>query len=227
MTAAAIEETTPVREGIEQPTAEEATALGLGSILTAADQRNLRARARWYDGGAIYATPMFEQLSDAEYHAMAAYHEAGHAVVGILFGLPLLEAVVGAPGPERRGRVIHRGIATNTGSADSYVTWGPYANFPCERYNAMCWAGQRAQRRAVADRGWLNPDTDLDVRIGGWHDAALVLCVAERTGLPEDDGLAEADELVDQYWPVIEEVTAALIAAERLDGALVHRMVTR
>ncbi|MFC5148921.1 hypothetical protein [Streptomyces aureoversilis] len=162
-------------------------------------------------------------LSPGQLHARDAHHEAGHAVVGIVLGLPVTRATLHvrsdlAPAPP--------GTYVETG----HVALGPFVA-PLEDLVTFHMAGVRAAHRWLDEQRLLTPATAfLNDVIGGLGDQASLRAVkTERpvqftwgTGRPDTlrdswdhvdvaEVYSRADALIKLYWPQITSVAHHLL----------------
>jgi hypothetical protein len=145
-----------------------------------------------------------------------AFHESGHALVGMRFGLRLdrvrlLEVHVSHP---------QQGILTS-----GVTTWGPSAWIGGHRFAVQCAAGSAAERRFAAEAGLLAPGNGhLFTHRHDRETAAAVLaqygCVlvaegpAPAHGATWHEATGEAEGLIDDLWPSLTTAAQALLAAE-------------
>ncbi|MFF8618281.1 hypothetical protein [Streptomyces sp. NPDC015350] len=162
-------------------------------------------------------------LSPGQLHARDAHHEAGHAVVGMVLGLPVTRATLHARSdltPAPPGTYVETG----------HVALGPFVA-PLEHILTFHMSGVRATHRWLDERGLLTPATAfLNDVIGGLGDQANLRAVeAERpvqftwgTGRPETlheswdhvdvaEIYSRADALIGLYWPQVTSVAYHLL----------------
>lgn len=161
-----------------------------------------------------YTIRTLPDLDNRTYEEGSAFHEAGHAVLGLAAGMPLNYVQV-----EARTDGIQDGFG-------GCVNWGDYST-PVEQWAAMCWAGQQAQMRWLRA---LNLDTAAnvaDVVNLAWDDTRRVLHEVRRVGLGEGAGWSLCEQLLDRWWPTVEDVAFALAADLYLPGDQVRGIAAR
>lgn len=150
----------------------------------------------------IRSLPDFDHRT---YDLVTALHESAHAVLGLIAEMPLNYA-------EIRPRTDE--IDTKPGGC---VNWGEFLT-PMDEWAAMVWAGQRAQMCWLTASGLDSAANRVDVTHIGCDDTRRVLQAASGHGLSDDLGWDLCGDRLEQYWPVIEWVADALLAAGRLTG---------
>lgn len=85
-------------------------------------------------------------LRDADLRRSIAVHEAGHAVLGFAFGIPVAAICV----REDLGRAGE--------GPSAWVQWGKSWDVPWRRYITMCAAGERAEDRRLREEGLWTPE---------------------------------------------------------------------
>jgi ATP-dependent Zn protease len=154
--------------------------------------------------------------AELEPHALAAYHEAGHAVVITALGGHVASATI-VPEVGPGGRVL-LGHVAHTGGAGLPASEGDVF-YRIERLVAMAMAGAIAVAIAEGARHadwWKGAQDDwADAeRIATWrapddHERALYLRWCE----------ARTWNLLTEHWPAVERVAEALVLHETLDHA--------
>lgn len=140
------------------------------------------------------------------YIRAAAIHEAAHAIVGVVAGLPLKSVRLNIFGDEHH----------STPGAE--VNWGPYS-VPVDGYLAMCWAGQQAVGRWLAGQWHDVTAADLvDVSFLGWDDTRQALNAIETHQLAARSGWTLGEQMVDERWEQIEALAALLVQQRCLLG---------
>jgi hypothetical protein len=142
--------------------------------------------------------------------SQVAYHEAGHAVVGLLTDHPLDEIVVRLDGG--------RGAVLTADDPSGWVRWGAYDCVIVETM-AMCWAGQVASQRRLVELGLTSDADRFDAVLGASCDASLVYDLAEEHQVRPESGMRLARGLVAAEWPAITRLAQVLQVRGRLDGA--------
>ena len=137
---------------------------------------------------------------------IAAYHEAGHAVVARMLGVRVKSVTI-QPTLNYSGRVLFDGLGRRTTEKKILITL----------------AGPHAQRRFAPNSAWrsgnkahLNSGYDFD-------NVALLIHDEHGNGKVADlywrYVMAKAEQLVEGWWPHIEAVASALLKRETLTGA--------
>jgi len=155
---------------------------------------------------------------------IAAYHEAGHAVMAVLTRTPLRDTTIVA---SRLGassgatRLVARGSVSKKFAAK--VKLGPREHRQVLRRACFYIAGEIAARR-FARSSWrtLHSRSDL-ANISRLLDS-LGLSEARLTALAKAI-VAEADSLIQANWSRVEAVASELLKRGRLTGAQVRRIV--
>lgn len=178
-----------------------------------------------------------------------AYHEAGHAVIGLAVQLPVALAVSVPIGRSRVGHVqmVHqktysigpgfrlvgdkykKTVPPKAAELDAFgneprkVEWTP------EQHRAeivMCFAGPMAEARLRNrdgdDRPWQILASSSDMWIARHHRGEL-----GEAAKPWEDYEREAAALVDKYWPMIEAVAERLMKVDYVTGHEVDAICAR
>ena len=178
-----------------------------------------------------------------------AYHEAGHAVIGLAVQLPVALAVSVPIGRSRVGHVqmVHqktysigprfrlvgdkykKTVPPKAAELDAFgneprkVEWTP------EQHRAeivMCFAGPMARRGYVTEMAM----TDLGQILASSSDMGIARHHRGELGeaaKPWEDYEREAAALVDKYWPMIEAVAARLMKVDYVTGHEVDTICAR
>jgi hypothetical protein len=149
--------------------------------------------------------------------ARTAYHEAGHLVIGSLFGFRCssvsirpdeergsLGRVIPLDGPESRSHRVDSGGQMVSGMSRETV----------EQWVCTIFAGFAAEVR-------FSPDTDDEARAGAWSDDEQAEDYLERAGMANDTKRhllrGRTAALIEQHWAAIEYVARALLKHEEFD----------
>ncbi|MCD9144363.1 hypothetical protein [Streptomyces albireticuli] len=163
----------------------------------------------WAEGVGLYECLGFE---DAVLRRAIAVHEAGHAVLCMAFGIPVVEICV----REDLGKTSGEGGA-------AWVRTGDYWDVSYMRYAAMCAAGERAQDRWMRETGLWTPQRAWAVERTAGSDrdvlaqALRTVCGTElrfgasRPGVQYGTVQAVADSALSHLWDRL------LCLAEALD----------
>lgn len=143
-------------------------------------------------------------LPAADYAAMVAHHEAGHAVVAILTGLPV--------------RWIE--IAENPRAPGSEVMIGPFQITACEWVSTL-WAGHRAQTRWLEENGLATAAT----RSAVYACCELDIRRISEFGPHAFGWSAAADRHLDGHWPAVQALAARLVPGKRVEGLEVRHLL--
>ena len=190
--------------------------------------------------------------SDRRLRAGIAYHEAGHAVVGRVLGVPVRQVSI-APrylSKPRRDRVVFPGVAFGhvafhrRGARDTWHLWRSQPEGPTSDRDipplgmaqwalddaTVCLAGPTAEASRYRLREWL---AQRDV--GRAYALFLALWPDGRERPEEElgrlwgdwfDGVARRTvDLVVAHWPAIENVAQALLERETFTGRQFARIV--
>jgi hypothetical protein len=172
-------------------------------------------------------------------HSSTAYHEAGHAVVGLALKLPIAFATI-KPRGSTLGHVSEAPVGRSVGTVyarGSYLK--PIADLseqdafgnPVAVHNhdwdaeiVMCIAGGMTQAKFLKDgRSW----RELGGTGGDKRAVAFALRkLGDKAGSIEEYE-AECAKLVEQHWPMIEAVAAKLLEEETLSGSDVEDICWR
>lgn len=181
---------------------------------------HVQAAARWWPAGFDLKTScekctaglasqpggkVLSTLTTAQVDRHAAIHEAGHAVIGVLTGHPLV-------------RVYIRDGAVGGQEPAGEVLWGPWTA-PALEHLATVWAGQVAGMRWLGEAGLKTRANQMDARFLAWRDSAEASHWCTNQGLPPGSGLDLATELVDQHWARIARLADVLVERGSLTGA--------
>jgi hypothetical protein len=122
-----------------------------------------------------------------------AVHEAGHAVVALVLGIPVTFVEIWRDG--------ERGEGPNGGNTQFEDGWDALW---LDKFT-MLWAGQEATDRWLTELGLGTDGNRLDMRFVARHDAAKFdTAIAENgLGFEFDAGVVKARELVDAKWEQI------------------------
>ncbi|MCX5215711.1 hypothetical protein OG689_41890 [Kitasatospora sp. NBC_00240] len=181
-----------------------------------------------FRGGMLDTATMTGGLDPEHLRLRNAHHEAGHAVIGMILGLPVTAAVLDAsPAPTS--------TPAGTYGESGHVSVGPFDATELDTVLAFYVAGVRAAHRWLFENGLLTPVTAFlnDVVAGVGDQVQLRAVQAERpilftygTGRPEDvpDGwdhvevasiYTRVDKLVDRHWPQVAAVALHLVSHSR------------
>ncbi|GAA3086399.1 hypothetical protein GCM10020000_86320 [Streptomyces olivoverticillatus] len=169
-------------------------------------------------------------LTPEQLHARNAHHEAGHAVVGIVLGLPVTSAIL-------HSRLDPTPTPPGTYGETGHVALSPFIA-QLDHILTFHIAGVRAAHRWLDEQGLLTPATAfLNDVLGGVGDQANLRAVkAERPvqftwgiGRPETlhencdhvevaEVYSRADALIRLYWPQITSVAHYLLVHGEADG---------
>lgn len=151
-----------------------------------------------------------DKITDDDWTATRAIHEAAHAVIGTIVGLTLTEVWVGA---RRQGRI---------GGEARFESGSPQA------LAVHLMAGPIAQTKAVADLGY-EPLVQAAVEgLSGQGDHATIdTRLAEGHVIWQAQADRDARVLLDtpSVWSAVKVVADALLVRGRLDGAAVRGLV--
>ena len=141
--------------------------------------------------------------------ARTAYHEAGHLVIGSLFGFRC--ASVSIRPDESRGS-LGRVVPLDRSEGSREVI---------EQRLCTLFAGWAAERR-------FSPGEEREAREAAWGDDAQAEGYLERLGMRTHTARhllrARTAALIEQHWPAIEYVARALLRHEELDGDEAERL---
>src|SRR5262249_38351197 len=168
-----------------------------------------------------------------------AYHEAGHAVIGLALKLPIafvtikptrgtLGHVNEAPTHHTIGPVYPRGQYRKPiiaeGDLDAFGNSVPEHNKDWHAETVMSIAGGMAQCEFLKDgRTWRElQGTATDRRLVAFARRKL----GDKAGSIEEYE-AECEKLIKQHWPMIEAVAAKLLKEETLSGSDVYAICWR
>lgn len=163
---------------------------------------------------------------------LTAYHEAGHAVIGLAVQLPIAYACSVPSGRKSVGHVDTEHRSTwSLGPGWSFKTTVPakargldaFGNVPrkIKRTPAehraeilMCFAGGMAEARLLGDApSWREKASSADLQIARFHRGEL-----RNQAAPWDQYERETAALVARYWPMIEAVASRLMQVEWISG---------
>jgi ATP-dependent Zn protease len=148
-----------------------------------------------------------------------AWHEAGHATVGLVLGRSLVEVSIGLNGPTpARTRW--------DAEPDPAYTRDEQGISRARRDVKICLAGRAAQEHATGVSAEHESSKDYFEALLAAEAAGLI----EDLGAPHAQSFLEAEQekvrhLVISLWPAIHAVAEALVANETLDGSAVRRIV--
>jgi hypothetical protein len=140
---------------------------------------------------------------------ITAYHEAGHAVLGLLVGMPLTSAEI---------------EPTDQGMANANVMWADDSTDAVD-YMAMCWAGQVTALVRLEQLGLSTPDNRFDIVYSAWGDVDEVYRLASERRMARISGLVLAEQRVRQQWSAIARLAGELARRRMLTGAEVREIV--
>ena len=150
--------------------------------------------------------------------ARTAYHEAGHLVIGMLFGFRC--SSVSIRPDEMRGS-LGRVVPLGGHAGQAAVDLGRGA---VERWLCVLFAGYAAEVRFA-------PDARNAAREGARGDDEQAEDYLERAGIANDSTRhllrARTAELVEEHWATIESVARALLKHEEFDAGEVERICER
>jgi hypothetical protein len=203
--------------------------------------RNLRVQVLKLEGKVRKLTQedmwrKFHLDSDERKHT--AYHEAGHAVIGLAVQLPVAYAV---SVPSGRAKVGHVGMAhecnRSIGPGYRLIDVGrkaaeldAFGNVPRERvwsleeHHAeviMCLAGPMAEAK-LRNQEWRGLASSSDMNIARHHRGEL-----GDSAESWEEYEREATALVDKHWPMIEAVAARLMKVDWISGHEVDEICCR
>lgn len=145
-----------------------------------------------------------------------AYHEAGHAVAAAALGR-IVELVTIVPYGKRRGACRTRRAPTSEALEDAVVVTyaGMYADYLC----CIALSG-----RDLTD---VELDSVVDDAGGDLDKARRVRGLATVVGAPEDDTRIgrRTVQILDERWPAVEALAAALLKRRRLSGSAARRII--
>jgi hypothetical protein len=147
-------------------------------------------------------------LSDAQFRMETAVHEASHAVVAIVTGMPLLQVK----------------LSDNLRSNESGIDMEPF-DAPGINILATLWAGQVGAQRWLTEQ---DLDTDanmIDVSWMGHDDTLKIRQWAESWDVPVLTGRREAAQMLDHRWTEIEQVAVTLIERQVIPAAGVRALL--
>jgi hypothetical protein len=199
--------------------------------------RKLLSRLR--DGA---ARKEFHQEPGERTHA--AYHEAGHAVIGLAVQLPLAYAVSVPAGRKRtahvamahrRNSAVGRGyriidgafkptVRPKTAALDAFGNPLPKVERTPEEHRAeivMCFAGPMAEAK-LRNQAWRSLASSSDMSIARHHRGEL-----GEAAQSWEEYEGEAWALVDKYWPMIEAVASRLMKVDWISGSEVDDICGR
>lgn len=158
-----------------------------------------------------------------------AYHEAGHAVIGLALKLPVAFATIKrrasawghvsyAPTHHGVGTVYARGNYRRSVDLSEVDAFGNPAMTRAHDLHAdtvMTIAGGAAEAKYMKDGStWRGHASTGDMQIIGYNRRQL-----GKTARSIEEYAAECSALVEQHWPKIEAVAAKLLKEETLSGA--------
>jgi hypothetical protein len=165
--------------------------------------------------------PTLPDLTAVEFDHQTATHEAGHAVVATLIGLPVLTATSGEATVDTclwrdrpaSGRVVFDASFIGTSTV------------PVRSYLAMVWAGQQAGLRWLRDHGHDTPANRIDERYLSRFDTAEADRWIRRCRLEDCAEQDSAEQFINIHWAAVTAVGDRLRRAQRLDGATIRRII--
>ncbi len=166
----------------------------------------------------------------------AAYHEAGHAVIGLHLGFDLIGIELrDDPDSDSAGAAMFEGDGPTEHELDE-AHYDDQARAAVERWALMGWAGTLAAELSGADVAALAggvgltpigpnlvivPGSDL-ARLVGFADAIAIAIGPGEVDVWLEWTCSRCLGLVQQMWPVIERVAARLLEAGQLSGEQVR-----
>ena len=157
---------------------------------------------------------------------IAAYHEAGHAVIAVLTRTPLRDTTIvtsRTAASSGATRLMERANGNKKSGAKGKL--GPRGQREILRRACFDVAGEIAQRR-FARSSWRTPHSRSDL--------ANVSSLLDTLGLSEDRLnalakaiVAKADSLIHANWPRVEAVASELLKRGTLTGSQVRCIVAR
>ncbi len=159
--------------------------------------------------GVRFTLSALRDVNVANTNDITAYHEAGHAVLGLFVDMPLKSVEVDP---------------TDRGMANARVTWDEHSTDVVD-YMAMGWAGQVAALARLEQLDLATPDNRFDVVFSAWTDVDQVYQLADKHRMSRTSGLALAERRVRRQWPVISQMAGELMRRRVLTGAEVREIV--
>lgn len=170
--------------------------------------------------GAITTADRFLDLTKPQLARQVAYHEAGHAVVGMAVGMSLIEVWVNPDGREVGRSRTQRFVQYGRTEFD-------HSTAQCFDYAVKSMAGAAAETRHLHATGLL-PHHERRTAPDEWDGAVQDLAVhgyrlvasgrAPSNGATWDQVMGAADSTVDRYWRQITAVAERLVVARQLTG---------
>jgi hypothetical protein len=155
-------------------------------------------------------------LTEAEHDTANAIHEAGHAVVALVLGMPLESVEIW-----RAGEGGHKQDGGYTKFDENQ--WNPFT----DRVFPQLWAGQEATDRWLTELGYGTDENQFDLRFMAKGDAIdFDRRVAEEgLNVPSDAGIGEARKLVSAHWRKVTALASALVIRRRMSADEVRHLV--
>jgi hypothetical protein len=160
---------------------------------------------------------------------LTAYHEAGHAVVDCLLGLPLEEVSV-VPDEESMGRVssslfkdFYKSLEDEDADEDEVL----------EVYLVSLLAGIKAVEILTGeDTHPYDPNADLSLLDSDYGQAGSVILslagpTAESQAAVYEQAVSQAEGLLREIWPTVEVLAEALLKHKTLTGSECAEIVAR